>query len=75
MIGNIDGREAIRLRSDILWAAQTLGRSGGADRTDVWRSLEGFSPLTDVERQDILRAEIGYGLAEDTLGLGRFRER
>ena len=25
--------------------------------------------------QDILRAEIGYALAEDTLGLGRFREK
>ena len=27
VIANIDGREAIRLRSDILWAARALGRS------------------------------------------------
>jgi hypothetical protein len=31
--------------------------------------------LTDVERQDILRAEIGYALGEDSLSLGRFREK
>jgi hypothetical protein len=30
--------------------------------------------LTDVERQDILRAEIGYALGEDTLGFDRSRE-
>ena len=34
-----------------------------------------FTPLSDVERQDILRAEIGFALAEDTIGLGRFREK
>ncbi len=34
-----------------------------------------FAPLSDVERQDILRAEIGYALAEDKLGLGRFRDK
>ncbi len=34
-----------------------------------------FQPLTDIERQDILRTEIGYALGEDTLGLGRLRER
>jgi hypothetical protein len=31
--------------------------------------------LNEIERADILRAEIGYALAEDTLGLDRFREK
>ena len=39
---------------------------------DRWKDLQ---PLNDIERADILRAEIGYALAEDTLGLGRFREK
>ncbi len=34
-----------------------------------------WQPLNEVERSDILRAEIGYALGEDTLGLGRFREK
>jgi hypothetical protein len=34
-----------------------------------------FTPLSDIERQDMLRAEIGYALAEDSLGLGRFRDK
>ncbi len=34
-----------------------------------------FEPLTEIEQQDILRAEIGYALADDKLGLGRFREK
>src|SRR5215469_10299708 len=34
-----------------------------------------FTPLSDVEQQDILRAEIGYALSSDTVGLGRFREK
>ncbi len=39
---------------------------------DRWRQ---WQPLTDVERSDILRAEIGYALAEDKIGLERFRDR
>jgi hypothetical protein len=34
-----------------------------------------WQPLNDIERSDILRAELGYALGEDTLGLGRFREK
>ncbi len=39
---------------------------------DRWQQ---WQPLTDVERADILRAEIGYALAEDKIGLERFRDR
>ena len=39
---------------------------------DRWKE---WQPLSDVERADILRAAIGYALGEDTLGLGRFREK
>jgi hypothetical protein len=37
-----------------------------------WRD---FRPLTDMEKSDVIRAAIGYALANDTLGLARFREK
>jgi hypothetical protein len=37
-----------------------------------WRE---FTPLTETERPDILRAAIGYALAEDQIGLDRLREK
>ena len=39
---------------------------------DRWRE---FTPLTETERFDILRAAIGYSLGEEPIGLARFRER
>jgi tetratricopeptide (TPR) repeat protein len=73
--GNIDGREAIRLRSDILWAARRWDESAEQIELMYGDRYKDFTPLSDVERQDILRAEIGYALAEDALGMGRFREK
>ena len=75
LIGNIDTREAIRLRSDILWAAKRWRDS--AEQIEMlygerWRD---FTPLTETERFDILRAAIGYSLGEEPIGLARFREK
>jgi len=72
---DIKGRLATRLRSDIYWAAHKWSEAAEqiefmyGDRWQQWQ------PLTDVERADILRAEIGYALAEDKIGLERFRDR
>ncbi len=75
VIEGIDGREAMRLRADILWsarrfgdAAQELERMHG----DRWKD---FAPLTDMERADLLRAAIGYSLGGDAIGSGRLKER
>ncbi len=73
--GNIKGREAIRLRSDILWAARRWDESAEQIELMYGDRYKDFAPLSDVERQDILRAEIGYALADDALGMGRFREK
>jgi hypothetical protein len=75
VIHNVEGREAIRLRSDIHWAARRWGLA--AEQIELlygerWREWE---PLSDAERLDILRAAIGYALAEDAIGLTRFREK
>jgi hypothetical protein len=75
MIGNIEGREATRLRADILWAARRW--RAAAEQIELlygerWRE---FAPLSDIERADILRAAIGYALGEEPMGLARFREK
>jgi predicted negative regulator of RcsB-dependent stress response len=75
VIANIVGREAIRLRSDILWAARRWDKAAEQIELMYGDRYKDFQPLSEVERQDILRAEIGYALGEDALGLGRFREK
>jgi tetratricopeptide (TPR) repeat protein len=75
LISNINSREGVRLRSDILWAAKRW--RDAAEQIELlyderWRE---FAPLNDSERVDILRAAIGYQLAEEQLSLMRLREK
>jgi hypothetical protein len=75
IIMNISGREAIRLRSDIYWAARQWRASSEQIElyyADRWRD---FKPLNPVEKGDVIRAMVGYALAEDAIGLARFREK
>jgi tetratricopeptide (TPR) repeat protein len=75
IISNIQGREAIRLRSDIYWAARQWRESSEQIELyygDRWRD---FKPLNAVEKSDVIRAVVGYALAEDAIGLSRFREK
>jgi tetratricopeptide (TPR) repeat protein len=75
LIANIKSREAIRLRSDILWSAKRWREA--AEQIELlyaerWRD---FAPLNDTERNGILRAAIGFALGEEAIGLGRLREK
>ncbi|MBK5961154.1 hypothetical protein CCR97_23535, partial [Rhodoplanes elegans] len=75
VIANLDGREAQRLRADILWSAKRW--QAAAEQIEMmygerWRD---WQPHSEPERADLLRAAIGYALAEDALGLDRFREK
>lgn len=75
IISNITGREAIRLRSDIHWASRQWRESAEQIELyygDRWRD---FKPLNSNEKSDIIRAVIGYALAEDAIGMARFREK
>jgi tetratricopeptide (TPR) repeat protein len=75
IISNINGREAIRLRSDIYWASRRWREASEQIElyyADRWRD---FKPLNPVEKGDVIRAVVGYALAEDALGLARFREK
>jgi hypothetical protein len=75
VIGNLDGREVVRLRSDIYWAGRHWREAAEQIELLYGERWKDWQPLNDVERSDILRAELGYALGEDTLGLGRFREK
>jgi tetratricopeptide (TPR) repeat protein len=75
IISNISGREAIRLRSDIYWAARQWRESSEQIElyyADRWRD---FKPLNPVEKGDVIRTVVGYALADDAIGLARFREK
>jgi tetratricopeptide (TPR) repeat protein len=75
VIANLDGREVTRLRSDILWSAKRWDESAEQIELMYGDRYKDFAPLSDIEQQDILRAEIGYALSSDALGLARFREK
>jgi hypothetical protein len=75
VIEGIKGREAQRLRADILWTGKKWREAAEAIELlygERWRNPE---PLTEQERKDILRGAISYALAEEPMGLRRFREK
>ena len=62
VIAGIEGRELLRLRSDIYWAASKWQKAAEHIELlygDRWKS---FEPLTDAERADMLRAGVAYSL-------------
>ena len=75
VIAHLEGREVIRLRSDILWAARRWGPAAEQIELYYGDRWKDWQPLNEIERSDILRAATGYALGEDALGLSRFREK
>jgi tetratricopeptide (TPR) repeat protein len=75
IVSNITGREAIRLRSDIYWAARRWRESSEQIELYYGERWRDFKPLNAVEKGDVIRAAVGYALAEDAIGLARFREK
>jgi hypothetical protein len=75
VIAHVPGQEAVRLRSDILWAAKRWAESAEQLELLYGNRWQDWAPLADTERGDILRAAIGFALGEDTIGLMRFREK
>ena len=71
----MNGREIDRLRADIYWAAKRWREAAEQIERLYGERWRDFAPLSEPERADILRAGIAYALAEDALGLDRFRER
>jgi hypothetical protein len=75
VIAGLEGRESLRLRSDIYWASRQWQKAAEHIELmygDRWKS---FEPLTDAERADMLRAGVAYSLAEDRIGIARLRDK
>jgi tetratricopeptide (TPR) repeat protein len=75
VIAGLEGRESLRLRSDIYWASRNWQKAAEHIELlygDRWKS---FEPLSDAERADMLRTGVGYALAEDKLGTARLRDK
>jgi tetratricopeptide (TPR) repeat protein len=75
IVSNVAGREAIRLRSDIFWAARRWRESAEQIELYYGDRFRDFKPLNAVEKSDVIRAAVGYALADDAIGLARFREK
>lgn len=75
IISNLGGREALRLRSDIYWGARRWREASEQIELYYGERWRDFTPLNSAEKGDVIRAVIGYALAEDGLGLARFREK
>ncbi|MGY8664613.1 tetratricopeptide repeat protein [Bradyrhizobium sp. UFLA05-109] len=75
IVSNVTGREAIRLRSDIFWAARRWRESAEQIELYYGERFRDFKPLNAVEKSDVIRAAVGYALADDAIGLSRFREK
>lgn len=69
------GPEADRLRADVLWDAQRWGDAAARSEALLGTRYNDLTPLTDVERQDIMRASVAYSLAGDGGSLERLRTR
>ena len=70
IISNLSGREAIRLRSDIYWAARRWRESVRADRTVLRRSLARFQTAESggEERHHPRRGRLCAGRGRDRAG-------
>ena len=75
IISNLSGREAVRLRSDIYWASRKWRESSEQIELYYGERWRDFKPLNPVEKGDVIRAVVGYALADDAIGLSRFREK
>jgi hypothetical protein len=75
VIEGMKGREALRLRADILWASKKWREAAEAIELLYGGRWSQAGALTDQERKDVLRGAIGYALAEEPMGLKRFRDK
>lgn len=75
VVANLKGREALRLRADIEWAAKHWRLAAEHIELMLGERWKDFRPLSDSERMDVLRAAIGYTLSDEGISLSRLREK
>jgi hypothetical protein len=75
IVSTLNSREALRLRADVLWSAKRWREAAEAIEKLYGERWRDFKPLGESERADILRAAIGYAMADEALSLQRLREK
>jgi hypothetical protein len=75
LIATDDNTEANRLRADLLWQAQRWGDAAAIDEQLVGTRFQDATPLTDLERTQVMRSAVAYSLAGDMAALARLRTR
>ncbi|SDU24225.1 hypothetical protein [Stappia sp. ES.058] len=75
IVRNMRGEDVERLRADTLWAAQSWREASEQLEGIVGGRWSDAIPLADQERADILKAAIGYSLADDTFSLSRLKTK
>lgn len=71
----LKGKTIGRVRADIHWKAGNWRESAKVLEDMSDQRWQDSLPLTEVERLDILRAAIGYSIAEDEAGLSRLSRK
>jgi hypothetical protein len=67
--------EADRLRADVYWEAQRWSDAAAKTEAMLGARYRELSPLTQAERDDLMRACVAYSLAGDAASLERLRTR
>lgn len=75
VVANLQGREVDRLRADVLWAARRWRETGEQIEKFYGERWREFAPLSESERADVLRAALAYSLADDAIGIDRFKQK
>ena len=69
------GREVERLRADVLWAARRWREAAEEIERMYGERWRDQAALDIAQRADLLRAGVGYALAEDAIGVDRLRQK
>lgn len=75
LIDPLIGADVERLEADILWKGKRWQPASEKIETMLGGRWNDAVPLSDQERQAVLRAAIGYTFASDSLGLERLRTK
>lgn len=71
----MEGEDIDRLRADVLWRGESWQEAAQQIEGMLGDRWSGAVSLKETERQDVMRAAIGYSLAGDELGLDRLRRK
>lgn len=65
--------DTVKLRADIYWKSGQWQQAGKMAEEALGTRFADATPLTDSERQDVMRAAVAYSLANDQPSLDRLR--